>query len=138
MELAEAGVGWAERKISMLGVVQKVGSGGFDSGLALVNTSPAEAKVRLRLFEESVISAALVAEFTLARGEHRARFLSEIYPALNSTFRGSILVTSDQPLSVVILRTLRRLPISSLPVGEHGFRTALRFRPLKLLNTATS
>jgi hypothetical protein len=117
--VTEAGVGSAEGKVSMLGVVQKVGNGDFDSGVAIVNTSQAEAKVRLRLFEESVISAGLVTEFTLAAGEHRARFLSEIYPTLASrTLRGSILVTSDQSLAMVILRTLRGLPISSLPVGS--------------------
>jgi len=118
--VTEAGVGSAKGTSASVGVVEKVLSGTFDSGIALVNTSDEEITVVLEVYDQS---GALVrggnSLFNLGPKEHNAQFLSQLFPSLAATdFEGTIRVLSDRPVATVILRTVNGLVLSSLPVGS--------------------
>ncbi len=117
----EAGVGASSGRVTAIGVVQKFSLGNFNSGVAVVNISDKNALVNIHLYDESgvlVDSSRLTGEDLLGPGEHLARFLNQLFSGLPGDFVGSILVTSDQPVVLVILRTMNGLALSSLPVGS--------------------
>lgn len=118
--VSEAGVSAAAGKPYQVGVVQKVVAGNFNSGLAAVNTGSQAADSRIELFDESGTRVAVDETLLdLAPGGHIARFLTELFPQLeNQDFRGTVVITSNRPLALVILRTVNGLVISSLPVGS--------------------
>ena len=117
----EAGVGASSGRVTVVGVVQKFSLGNFDSGVAVVNISSENAQVTIHLYDESgglIASRELKGQEPFRPGEHLARFLNQLFSGLPGDFIGSLLVTSDQPIVVVILRTVRGLAVSSLPVGS--------------------
>lgn len=118
--VTEAGVGSAQGLHRVVGAVQKFQSGNFDSGIAVVNTSDSDSNGRIELYDED---GNLVGSdndlLNLAPGEHVARFLPQIFGSLEGqNFTGTLLITSDQPVATVILRTGSGLVLSSLPVGS--------------------
>ncbi len=119
--ISEAGVGTATGVYTALGVVQKVTAGNFDSGIAVVNVSGQAATAHLELFDQSRRLVASNSDVvSIGPGEHRSAFLSQIFPevAQSPSFSGTIRLTSDVPLAMVILRTANQLVRSSLPVGS--------------------
>ena len=115
----EAGVGSAKGTVLGVGAVQKAITGGFDSGIAVVNTSDQPASARVDLLDQrGVVIDTNPDVLVLGARQHRAKFLSEIFPDVkDSDFDGTIRFESDVPLAVVILRTGNGLVLSSLPVG---------------------
>lgn len=118
--VTEAGVGSAQGLHRVVGAVQKFQAGNFDSGIAVVNTSDSNSDGRIELYDED---GNLVGSddglLDLAPGEHVARFLPQIFGSLGGQdFAGTLLITSDQPVATVILRTGNGLVLSSLPVGS--------------------
>lgn len=118
--VTEAGVGSAQARSKVVGAVQKFQAANFDSGIAVVNTSDSESNGRIELYDEE---GKLVNTdnnlLDLAPGQHVARFLPQIFSALEGgDFTGTLLITSDQPIATVILRTGDGLVLSSLPVGS--------------------
>ncbi|MFZ0429741.1 MAG: hypothetical protein WAO20_16615 [Acidobacteriota bacterium] len=118
--VAEAGVGSAAGTYTSLGAVQKVVAGGFDSGIAVVNVSSQASTARAELYDESGHLVATNPDVaSIGPGEHRAAFLSQIFPQVaGSSFSGTIRLSSDVPMAVVILRAANGLVRSSLPVGS--------------------
>jgi hypothetical protein len=100
-----------------VGAVEKRFDMSLDSGLALVNSSDRQNKVTILLFSED---RTLFADrsITLGPKEHRARFLTEMFQFLPPNFRGSVEISSPEPVASVILRTRRGLAVTSLPVGS--------------------
>jgi hypothetical protein len=115
--VAEAGVGSSDGAIRAVGAVEKRFDMSLDSGLALVNSSDRQNKVTILLFSED---RTLFADrsITLGPKEHRARFLTEMFQFLPPNFRGSVEISSPEPVASVILRTRRGLAVTSLPVGS--------------------
>lgn len=116
----EAGVGSAAGKFLSVGAVQKEIAGNFDSGIAVVNTSGEPSDATVVLFDESGVQVGLnVSEFDLEGNRHKAMFLSQLFPEIqDENFKGSLAITSDQPLAMVIVRTASQIVLSSLPVGS--------------------
>jgi len=135
--LSEAGVEARETRVSQAFPVEWRSEERLDTGFAFANPGEREASIWLQLWDS-------VHPFrppwmwgwptlTLAPGEHKAMFLSEIcdlpgpgsmvswcsngFPS-DQDFEGSIQVISDEPIGVTSLRTLRGYLISSLPVGS--------------------
>lgn len=116
--ISETGVGSAVGKVTLVGTVQKFLQTRIDSGIALVNTSSTATTVEVSLFEEDV-GLAPITKLDLGPGQHRARFLPDLFPELSSRdFKGSIMIVSVEPIAVVILRTVNGLAASSLPLAS--------------------
>ncbi|MGI0044886.1 MAG: hypothetical protein ACRD47_14365, partial [Nitrososphaeraceae archaeon] len=113
----EAGIGSSSGKILSSGAVHRIADEDIDSGLALVNTSSEAAELFVLLLPES--GQSIRVKIQLGPGEHRAKFLGEIFPeVLQGDFQGNIRVSSDRAIALVVIRTKDGLPISSLPVGS--------------------
>ncbi len=104
----------------------QVVSGVSDTGVAIVNVggnggqspSAAQNQVTLSLYDEAFELVETV-EVPLDSGQHLPRFASQLFPALRGDgidFRGSMTVTSDQPLSAVTLRQTTVPTLTALPV----------------------
>jgi hypothetical protein len=119
--VAEAGVGSAVARPFAVGVVQKVDAADFNTGVAVLNpsaTTPSDARILL-LDESGTVVAVNETDLDLPPGGHIPRFLGELFPEfVHKDFQGSVVITSDQPLVLVILRTLGGMPQSTLPVGS--------------------
>jgi len=104
----------------VVGAVQKVAADVFDSGVAIVNTSGQPADVVAMLVAEDGTVADINDDILdLPAHNHTAKFMSELFPDfVNQNFQGTLVVTSDQPIGMVIVRTLNGLPRSALPVGS--------------------
>lgn len=76
------------------------------TGLALVNAGQAAAAVVLKLYDSEGLEAAS-RTLNLARGEHSSRFLVEWFGSTLAPFRGTLEVSSDQPLGALALRGRR-------------------------------
>lgn len=118
--ISEAGVGAAEGRYVSIGAVQKTQQGNFDSGIAVVNTGTESATSVIELLDEQgVVQAANLLDAQLDPGHHNAKFLSELFPAYkDASFTGTVRVSSNQPLAMVILRAAAGIVQSSLPVGS--------------------
>jgi hypothetical protein len=116
----EAGVGSTIGRYLVIGSVQKEVDSGFNSGVAAVNTTGAQANAWIYLIDEAGTRvAANNAILDLCANCHVARFLDEVFPGFaGQNFKGTVLITTDQPTAVVILRTIFGMPISTLPVGS--------------------
>ena len=97
-----------------------------DTGLAIVNLAGKEgqsastvpSETRLSLYDQNFVLIETV-DLPLEPGEHRSRFLSQLFAALNGEgidFRGSVTVTSDQAVAAVTLRQTAALTLTALPV----------------------
>ena len=117
---SEAGIGGATGKYISVGVVQRRLDGDFNSGVAAVNISSEANSIIIRLLGgDGVEIASDLDALDLEGGQQRARFLNEIFPDLPAQdLDGTLVITSDKPLVVVILRTAAGVVISSLPVGS--------------------
>lgn len=124
--VTEAGVGSAPARESSVAAAERLLTGNFDSGVAVVNVSQVRTTVGVRIFSEDGIYSGLKI-FDLLPGEHRARFFTELFPQFASRdVKMTLTVTSKQPLSVVVLRLNQGLPFSSLPVGSTQLPVTLR------------
>jgi hypothetical protein len=111
--ITEAGVGHAVPVTSLALPVDATGP--FDTGVAIFNTSLAEAPVTFRLFNSA---GALKGQTTrtLAGYGHEALFVTQLFGGLGS-FRGMMVVESVQPIAAVALRqNLNTLTSTTLPV----------------------
>ena len=117
---SEAGVGASVGRMTVVGAVQKFASGNFNSGVAVVNTSGQNTRGRIRLYDPSgTLVASNTDDLDLGPGEHVAKFLHELFSGVAEDFEGTVVVTADQPLALVVLRTIAGgLVISSLPAGS--------------------
>jgi hypothetical protein len=118
--LSEVGVGAAPGRYLAVGVAQKVAAENFDTGVAVVNGGDQAADVTAFLVSEGgAVVAVNTTDLDLPAHNHSARFISELFPQFaNSNFQGTLVLTSDQPLGIVMVRTLSGLPRSALPVGS--------------------
>ena len=97
-----------------------------DTGVAIVDVdsnggqspSTAQNQVTLSLYNQD-FELLEMAEVPLDSGQHLPRFASELFQALQGNgvdFKGSMTVTSDQPLSAVTLRMTTVPTLTALPV----------------------
>ena len=117
---SEAGIGGSTGKYISVGVVQRRIEGDFNSGIAAVNISSEANSSNIRLLDGDGVEIASDLDFlNLEEGQQKARFLNEIFPDVPAQdLDGTLVITSDKPLVVAILRTAAGLVISSLPVGS--------------------
>ena len=103
-----------------MGAVQRFVQLGVNSGIAVVNSSDAASDATAFLLTSSgEVIQVEEGQLDLLGGQHRAVFLDELFGDLpEGDVEGSLLVTSDQPLAIVVLRTIFGLVSSSLPVGS--------------------
>ena len=118
--LAEAGVGSSVPRPFVVGVVQKVAAKGFDTGVAAVNTTGEAVDAKVKLYNEAGnLVATNDSDLDLGPHGHKARFLSQLFPQYaESDFTGTMVVTSDKPMALVMIRTLGGIAQSTLPVGS--------------------
>ena len=118
--LSEVGVAAAPARYLVVGAVQKIAADVFDSGVAIVNASDQPADVEAMLVrEDGTIAGVNQVDLDLAAHNHKAKFMSELFPDfVDDDFQGTLVVTSDQPVGMLIVRTLNGLPRSALPVGS--------------------
>ena len=116
----EGGVGSTSGQVSQVGAVQRFVQLGVNSGIAVVNTSDAASDATAFLLTSSgEVIQVEEGQLDLLGGQHRAVFLDELFEDLpEGDVAGSLLVASDQPLAIVVLRTIFGLVSSSLPVGS--------------------
>ena len=104
----------------------QVVSGVSDTGVAIVNVSSdgqpspstAQNQVTLSLYDQD-FELVEATQLPLDSGQHLPRFASQLFQALGGDgidFRGSMTVTSDQPLSAVTLRQTTVPTLTALPV----------------------
>jgi hypothetical protein len=100
-----------------------VGSiGSIQSGLAIGNASAATANVTLQLFKLDGTSTGLTNTLTIPVGGKVAKFADELFPSVQTPFKGILRLTSNNPVSVAGLRARnnerRDFLISTLPVVQ--------------------
>lgn len=117
---SEAGIGGSTGKYISVGVVQRRIDGDLNSGIAAVNISSEANISSIRLLNGTGVEIASDFDvLDLEGGQHKAKFLNEIFPDVPAQdLDGTLVITSDKPLVVAILRTAAGLVISSLPVGS--------------------
>jgi hypothetical protein len=74
------------------------------SGLAIANSSASPARVALELKTLEGASTGMTAVLDIAANGHVARFINELFPAVQDGFRGVLRMASSQPVTVVGLR----------------------------------
>ena len=118
--VSQAGVGSAPPLLrSRLFIDQR----GTRTGVALVNTAAQAATVNLVLRDPA---GAMVGQqsLSLIAGEHRSKYIDELFPALPPNFIGSITFDSNRALSAIALRertnAYREFLYSTLPVVDLG------------------
>ncbi|MFB3905383.1 MAG: hypothetical protein ACE15E_18195 [Acidobacteriota bacterium] len=118
--LAEAGVGSSVVRPLVVGVAQKVVARQFDTGVAAVNPNGEAINARVKLFNEAgTLVATNDGDLDLPAHGHKARSLSELFPEFaESDFTGTLVITSDKPVALVMIRTLGGIAQSTLPVGS--------------------
>jgi hypothetical protein len=90
-------------------------TGAFQTGVALFNPAPTNARVTLQLFDQSGASRGQTA-VDVAPGGHLARFVNEFFP-LAGGIRGSARISSDVALAATVLRqNSSPLAYTTLPV----------------------
>lgn len=77
--------------------------GGFNIGLAYVNPGSSAASVTLSLFNAAGMSAAAPATQTIGPGNHKAVFMSELFPGVPQ-MAGTMQITSQSQLAAIALR----------------------------------
>jgi hypothetical protein len=92
------------------------------SALAVVNLGAQTATLWLYLYEEEG-SYYWVKSVDLAPGEQLARFIDELFDDKSAyrpldTPRGTIKVSSNQPVAAILIKTVNGLPVSILPLGS--------------------
>ena len=104
----------------------QVVSGVSDTGVAIVNVgsnggqspSTAQNQVTISLYDQD-FELVETAEVPLDTGQHLPRFASDLFPALQGeeiNFKGSMTVSSNQPLAAVTLRQTTVPTLTALPV----------------------
>jgi hypothetical protein len=115
--ITEAGVGTSQPMTRF--VIPVDVSGPFNTGLAVFNPNLSGTPVTLSLVDTSG-TAAESREETLKGGEHRALFISELFPRVSS-FRGTLVVSSDRSIAAVALRQNQAtLTSTTFPVAGSG------------------
>ncbi len=94
-------------------------SEGHDSGVAFLNDGTVPAAIRLTLFDGQGTALPFTSSFTLGARNQSASFVSQLFPALPRGFRGSLEISSDQPLQAATLRSTAtgdRFLLAAFPV----------------------
>ncbi len=121
--ISEAGLSLEEGAYSYVGGVKQDIAGGLKSGIAVVNISGEAINASIKLYDEDGDLAATNVELLqLEPGEHRAVYLSEMFPQLaGQDVSGSLRIVSSGKVAGVILRSANSgsgdVVISSLPMG---------------------
>ena len=93
------------------------------TGVAMVNTSSQTATVNIILRDSAGVISSQTS-MTLNPGEHRSRFVDELFTTLTPDFIGSVTLESNQPLSSITLRQRQNSfgePLyATLPVVDLG------------------
>jgi hypothetical protein len=115
--VSEAGIQGTVPGYRFFGIVQKDRQEETNTALALANVSAEEATVSIRFllpqFERREV------EWVLVPGEQRAAFVDELVPELaDRDFDGSIEIVGDGEIVGTVLRTIRGVVSSSLPLGR--------------------
>jgi len=106
--VSEAGVSALPTGLSFRMFAEVSGSpaqnGTIESGLAIANASSSPVTVTLQLVRMDGSAPVPPATITVPAGGQRARFIRELFPALSSSFRGLVKVTSNGPIGLAGLR----------------------------------
>lgn len=93
---------------------------GVDAGLALLNPAETSAHVKIKLLDQTGRLVYEIPEFTVPGFHKTARLLSEWLSRVGATsFTGQVLLTTDQPLSVLGLEMTNGI-IRNIPVIAPG------------------
>jgi hypothetical protein len=118
--IQEAGVSAAVSQSMLVGPVQRLKTTDLNSGVAIINTSttqPMDARIVL-VDEDGNEIASNETLLDLGPGGHRAVFLDQLFgDDITADFEGSVVITSSQPMAMVIVRTDGGILSSTLPVG---------------------
>lgn len=119
--ISEAGVeATTARRLQVATVIRQAGIS-LDSGIAVANVTDQPASALVQLLDANGSVVASNGNFaSLGPRQHAAGFLPVLFPGVSPDFRGTILISSDQPLAVAVLRTVSGIVLSSLPVGSVG------------------
>lgn len=129
--LSEAGIDASPSQFFQAGPVEYIPAQRLDTAIALVNTDNHETEVSIRVLNpDGTFPGWLrLRSITLAPGEHRAFFLSQVcveFPELCETggfpteeiFQGSVVIrTNGEPVAATVLRTVEGLVISSVRIN---------------------
>jgi hypothetical protein len=119
--ISEAGIVSVNAGIFAVGGVRRAMTDDVNTAIAIVNISSLENLIFIRIYNESgqvPASYSTLQILKLAPREQIARFISELFPALQSQdFKGSVSVSSSQPIAAALLRTRAGLPVASVPAG---------------------
>ncbi len=119
--LSEAGVEATEARHQAVATVIREAGVSLNSGIAVANASDQPANGVVQLLDSNGTLVASNSDFAqLGPRAHAAGFLPQLFPGVAADFEGTLLIFSDQPLAVVVLRTVQGLVQSSLPVGGLG------------------
>jgi len=119
--LQEAGVGATPSQYQAVTVAQKEAAAGLDTGVAVVNPSASPVDITALLYDEQGGLVLTNSEdLDLPPGQQDAKFLTELFPDVAGDFRGTLVITSTEPIAVVTLRTIGGVASSTLPVGSTG------------------
>ncbi len=118
--VTEAGVGASELKTNFVIPVDMVG---FDTGLALFNPGTTDASLDLTLLNENGGQVGQMTGYALNAGNHVSHFVtgaagtSEFFTDVPSFTRGTLVVTSDEPVAALTVRQhISPLSFTTLPV----------------------
>jgi len=115
--VSEAGIDAATDQTYCQTSVTKSATGLLDVGFAIVNVSDQPAQVNLKTFGRDFETNQHHSTISLLPGEHVAEFLGELFDDIaDSDFDGGVLIRSDQPIAITVLRTSGGIVLSSLPV----------------------
>lgn len=96
-----------------------------DSGVAFLNDGASPASIRLTVYDSQGAALPFTTTFTLGARNQSASFVSQLFPALPQGFRGSLEISSDQPLQAATLRSTQtsdRFLVAAFPVESMNVR----------------
>ncbi len=121
--ISEAGLSLEEGAYTYVGGVKQEIARGLQSGIAVVNISGGAINASIELYDEDGDLISTNVEFLqLEAGEHRAVYLSQMFPQMSGQdFSGTLRIVSSGKVAGVILRSANSgagdVVISSLPLG---------------------
>lgn len=117
--VTEAGVESTSGRSLLTAAVARRMEGLLDSGVAVANVGDQPASGIMQLLDANGNVVSTNADFLqLGPNEHTAGFLPQFFEGLSPDFTGTLLIFSNQPLAVTVLRTANEIVLSSLPVAS--------------------
>jgi hypothetical protein len=123
----EAGVGAVRASSSFTLPVDVTGD--FNTGVAFFNPGARSVQLGLRLIGEDGRLIGEYPQFSLPAGNHRAIFISELFPG-TADFRGSLAVSGGMAAAVVLRQKASPLSYTTLPIREGVARGPDRTDPV--------